>query len=216
MKESTAKIAAFVTAAIGTAATCVQLYYSLSHKLADGYSVLYGLNYFFSFFTCLTNTIVAFFLFMFAVAPKSRLSNWFLKPVSNGALALYILIVGMIFYLLLYSTNTAVGIDLAATHVVHGFVPLAYFFLWYFYFRQGTLRYLQCLEWLVFPLIYFLYILGRGELLLVYPYFFLNAGKYGYGPVLLYALAILGFFLVLGNLLVLLDRKRPIIKHLPE
>ena len=180
MQSNRARVAAFITATLGAAATFTQLYYSLTFKLADGYSVLYGLNHYFSYFTCLMNTLVFTCLFCYSIFPNSRFTRWFLRPASNGAVLLYILIVGIIFYALLYSTITSVGWDRTATHVVHGFVPSAYLALWFFYFRRGALRYLHCVEWLLVPGLYFIYILGRGELLLVYPYFFLNAGKYGY------------------------------------
>ena len=210
MINRSSKAAAFVIAMFGAIATFIQLSYSLSYKLTDGYSVLYGINHFYSYFTCLINTLVFTCLFCYSIFPNSRFTRWFMRPASNGGVLLYILIVGIIFYILLYSTNTARGWDLLATHVVHGLVPVSYFLLWFFYFRSGALKFLHCLEWLMVPGLYFVYILGRGELLLVYPYFFLNAAKYGYGQVTLNAVGILCFFLVMGAALVYIDKKTPL------
>jgi hypothetical protein len=205
--QQKARVLAFITALLGAVATFIQFYHSLMFKLADGYSVLYGINHFFSFFTCQINTLVFTCLFCFSIFPNSRFTRWFLRPISNGGVLLYILIVGIIFYLLLYKTITSVGWDQAATHVVHGFVPLAFLYLWYNWFRTGGLQFLDCVKWLMIPGLYFLYILGRGELLLVYPYFFLNAARYGYAQVLINAVAILFFFLLMGALLVFIDKR---------
>ncbi len=207
MTSKSARVLAFITAALGAAATFVQFYHSLMYKLSDGYTVLYGINHFFSFFTCQVNTLVFICLFSFAIFPNSRFTRWFAKPVSNGGVLLYILIVGVIFYLLLYSTITSAGWNLVATHVLHGAVPAAYFFLWFFYFRGGALQYVHCFRWLIIPGLYFVYVLGRGELLLVYPYFFLDAARYGYGRVAINAGAIFFFFLIMGATLVFLDNR---------
>ena len=209
MSKQLARLFSAITAVVGAIGVYILLYNTLIHKLADGYTALYSINHFYSFFTCLINTLVVICLACYVIFPSSRFTRWFVKPVNNAAVGLYILIVGLIFYLLLYSTDAAVGWELLATHLVHGFVPISYFVLWFFRFRQGALKYQHCVEWLIVPMLYFIYILGRGELLLVYPYFFLNALKYGYGQVLINALGILMIFLMLGAGLVKIDQYFP-------
>ncbi len=198
---------------LGFLSVWVQFYFSLIRRLAEGHSVLYGINYFFSYFTVIINISVSVLLMLSVLRPEARISRWFRKPVINTAFALYILVVGMIFYALLYRTSTAEGVEMLATHVLHGYVPVAYSLIWFYRYRTNTLVYSLTLKWILMPLAYFVYLLIRGLLLGVYPYFFVNPVKLGgYDKVALYAVAILAFFALLGSVLVFLDRRHKVTK----
>lgn len=201
----------FTTAIAGFSGVGIQFYFTLMRKLAEGHSVLYSVNHFYSYFTIITNTLLAVLLAGLVMFPKSRLSLWFQKSSVNGAMALYILIVGMIYYALLHNPDKPFSFEVVATHLLHGFVPSAYFMLWFFNFRQLDLKYRDTLKWLLFPLVYFIYVVARGEFIGKYPYFFIDIGKYGYLQVSLNALGVLMVFLVLGAILVFFDRnfKKP-------
>ena len=200
-----------ITALLGFVAVSIQFYFSFNRHMADGKSALYAINHFFSYFTILINTSVALMLGSAVVFKKSKLSLWFLNPNVNGAFCLYILVVGIIYYVLLNNTWKPIGAEYFASHTLHGFVPTMYTFIWYKYLRTSVLKFLDPLKWLVFPLVYFIYLLIRGTVVEKYPYFFVDPTKIGYVGVALYSIGILVFFFGLGSLLAWIDRKRPII-----
>ncbi|MBY0554952.1 Pr6Pr family membrane protein [bacterium] len=203
----TTRIFRLKTAMLGFLGIVIQGYYTITRRLEEGHSFVYGLNYYFTYFTVIVNSLLVIILASSVLFPESKLSQWFKKTTSSAALTLYILIVGIIFYALLFDRTKPFGLDQIATHVLHGYVPLAYTLMWFIDFRQNDLKHKSSLKWLIFPLLYFIYVLVRGAIIDAYPYFFVNAGKYGYGMVAMYALGILLFFLFMGNLLILIDNK---------
>lgn len=194
-----------ITALLGFIGLAIQFYYAVSRKMDEGHSFLYGVNHFFTYFTILVNTMLVILLISAVVAPNGRLAGWFRKSSNSAGVALYILVVGIIFYALLYDSSKPFGLDQVATHILHGYVPSVYFLMWLFDFRQSDLFYKDTYKWLLFPLFYFVYVLIRGAVIGTYPYFFVNAEKYGYSKVGLYGVGILFFFLLLGSFLVWID-----------
>lgn len=201
------QLAVSVTALLGFIGLLIQGFFSIGRRLEQGHSFVYGLQHFFSYFSILTNLSVAVLLASYVLFPESRLTRWFKQSANNAAILLYILIVGLIFYALLYSYSRSTGWDLLGTHLIHGFVPIAYFLLWLSYFRKGDLRYQLSLKWLAAVLVYFVYVLIRGYFLNVYPYFFVNVEKLGYGGVGLYAVGIALFFILVGLLIIVVDKR---------
>lgn len=195
------------TAILGFLGIVIQGYFTINRRIEEGHSFAYGLNYYFTYFTVLVNSFLVVILTSSVFFPEGRLSKWFKKSTNSAALTVYILIVGIIFYALLFDRTKPFGIDQLATHVLHGYVPLTYTLMWFFDFRQNDLKHKHSLNWLIFPIFYFVYVLVRGAVIDAYPYFFVNAGKYGYGMVAMYALGILLFFLFMGNILILIDNK---------
>ena len=195
-----------LTSFLGIIAIIIQFYYSLNRKLAQGFSVIYATNNFFSYFTILTNSVIAILLASYVFFPNSKVSLWFKKTINNSAILLNIFIVSFIYYTLLNSRDLQ-GLEIVATHILHGFVPLVYLVLWFFVFRKGDLKFSSSIKWLKVPYIYFIYILIRGEILNVYPYFFINVNQYGYPRVLLFSIGILFIFFVIGLGIVIMDQK---------
>ncbi len=195
-----------LTSLAGYLALIIQFYIVLERKISEGHSVLYGTNHYLSYFTVLTNLSLATFLFSSYVWPDSKLAKWFKKSHINGAMLLYILIVGIVFYVLLLSKSKAQGLELYATHILHGFMPCMYLLIWYKYYRKSDLQFKYCLQWLKAPFFYLVYVLVRGQLIGVYPYFFLDVNKSGYGQVALFSFLILCFFVLLSVILVWVDR----------
>lgn len=196
-----------LTAMLGVIGVSIQFYFSFTAKLEQGFSVLYAANHYFSFFTAIINTSIAVLLGAYYFYPDSKLSCWFKKSTNNTAVAVYIMIVSLIYYTLLLNNKPLVLAELVATHILHGYVPLAYLGLWFFRFRNGDLNYSDSFKWVLFPLFYFIYLLIRGAVIDSYPYFFVNVSKLGFPVVMLYAVCILGVFLISGLSLVVIDRR---------
>ena len=195
------------TAVLGFCAIVTQFYFVFSRKIAEGFSPVYAINHYFSYFTVIINTAAVVLLCNSILFPNSKLNLWFKKSRHNAGLAVYILIVGFIFYALLFRSSKAQGLELFVTHVLHGFMPTSYLLIWFLYFKNSDLKYAHCLHWLAVPFVYFIYVLTRGFLIGAYPYFFLNADKLGYTLVALYALGILSVFIAMGALMIYLDKK---------
>ncbi len=146
---------------------------------------------FFSFFTILTNTLVALYF-------TGRILN---KPVTNRpalltAVTSYILIVGLVYQVLLRHLWSPTGLQFAVDELLHSVIPLLVLVYWFQYGRKAELQFSQIRSWLYYPLFYFLLILARGALSGYYPYPFIDVTALGYGKAVLNAVVILAFFVI--------------------
>lgn len=193
-----------VTTATGLS---IQFYYTVGRKLAEGFSLFYAIVHYFSYFTIIINTLVTVLLLSFYFKPNSKLTVWFKKSQVNSGIASYIVIVGAVYYALLFNPDKAFSAEVVASHLLHTVTPISYLLLWYFDFRAGRLNYIQAVKWLILPLLYFSYLLIRGLIVSKYPYFFIDVVKYGYGQVILNAFGVMIFFLIMGITLIAIDRR---------
>lgn len=191
----------------GLSGLSIHFYYTVSRKLAEGFSLVYSVVHYFSFFTIIMNTILTILLVSYFLNPNSRLSFWFKKPQNSAGIANYILIVGTVYYALLFNPEKPFSAEVLASHLLHSVMPLSYLILWYRELRGASIKYIQAVRWLLFPLVYFSYVLIRGLIVQKYPYFFIDVVKYGYGPVILNAAVVMVFFLIIGLGLITFDRR---------
>ncbi|WP_320784133.1 Pr6Pr family membrane protein [Streptomyces sp. CRN 30] len=144
-----------------------------------------------------------------------------LPSALTGAVLLYAVTASLVHHLLLTNTASPFALTEAPTgwHAVSGAlldtaVPLAAAADWLFLTVPGRMRLRQAAAWMLFPLLYLAFSLGRGELLLPhsagrYLYPFLDVDQHGYRGVLGNAL-LLGLALyALAVLIVALDHARP-------
>ncbi len=200
---------ALVCSVIGIVAIVVQMFVSIEYSFGLGRTLPLALNIYFSYFTTIINTVVAVSLMSLSLFPNSKISNWLRRSSVSAAICLYIMIVGIIFYALLVNTWVPKGIEIFATHTMHAVVPIMFFYLWLTRYRNSDLKYSDVPKWLGVPLGYFIYLMIRGQIIHIYPYFFVNVDKYGFGMVMVFAVAILVFFAILGAVLVTIDRRFP-------
>jgi len=157
---------------------------------------------FFSYFTILTNLIVAVYF-------TSQVSGNFSKTKKSGiltAITIYILIVGIIYQIILRSTWNPTGLQRIVDELLHTIIPLLVLFYWYKYENKSDLSYRQIPPWTIYPLIYLFYILIRGHFSEFYPYPFVNVIDLGYSDVLLNSFWILVFFIGLSMLFIRVGR----------
>lgn len=193
-----------LTATIAWLALGLLLYVAIDHSLARGRTVPHILTFYFSLFTVLTNILVAVVLTvsLFVSDPK----NFLLRPNMQSAVAVYIVIVGLVDFLFLDGPGKAHGLKLIAESLLHVAIPILYIIYWIAFVPKGTLLWVNPFSWLVYPLAYFSYVLLRGALTDKYPYRFINAGKFGYEYVFLNATELLFVFVALGLLVVAIDQ----------
>ena len=83
---------------------------------------------------------------------------------------------------------------------------MLYALYWWCCVPKGALRIRHIGLWVLYPLVYFGYILLRGHLLGVYPYPFVDVDKLGYALTIMNASGILAGFIVVAVIVVGLDR----------
>jgi hypothetical protein len=95
------------------------------------------------------------------------------------------------------------GLQWLVSELFHWVNPLIYLIFWLIFVNKKSLAFGQILSWLIFPTIYFIWVLLLGAFGLGYPYPFLNVEKFGLfnvvmtGFVLLFTLTIIAVFLIL-------------------
>jgi len=193
-------------AILGWGALAIQLELVLFARWQSGASLVGGLVSYFSYFTILTNTLAAIVLTYAADTRPSSGRAFFLQPWVASGIAVSIIVVGAAYSLLLRQLWQPEGLQWLANEVLHDVMPVLYALYWLFYVPKGVLRWSHVGLWILYPLVYFAYILLRGHLLGVYPYPFVDVEKLGYAQTFFNASGILAGFVAVALIVVLLDR----------
>jgi len=194
-------------AVLGWAGLAIQLYLILFARLSIGASLLGGLVSFFSYFTILTNTLVATVLTCAVTERECAARRWFLQPWVSSGIAVSIAVVGLAYSILLRHLWHPEGWQFVADELLHDGMPLLFLGYWWRCVPKGTLRLWHLPLWLIYPLVYFIYALLRGHLLGAYAYPFIDVAVLGYPQVLANAGGILVGFVLVGLLVIGLDRR---------
>lgn len=153
---------------------------------------------FFSYFTILSNLLVALSLAASTFIPQTKIGKVFVLPTTKSAIALYILIVGLVYNLVLRGIWEPKGWQLIADNLLHVVVPIIYFGYWAIFVNKGTLNWKDGISWTYFPVTYLAYCLIRGHFIDWYPYPFLDATKFGYQQVFINAGFVVVAFVIFG------------------
>lgn len=197
-----------LAATLGWAGLGIQLYLIFIARLSVEASLLGGLVSFFSYFTVLTNTLVATVLTC-AVTPREFAARrWFLQPWVSSGVTVSIVVVGLAYSLLLRHLWHPEGWQFIADELLHDVMPLVFLGYWWFCVPKGTLRLWHLPVWLIYPLVYFAYALLRGNLLGAYAYPFIDVAVLGYPQVFINAGGILAGFVGIGLAMIGLDHWR--------
>ena len=157
---------------------------------------------FFSFFTILTNTLAAVYF-------TYRLSGgrgFVTRPGAISAITAFILIVGIVYQVVLRGIWTPVGLQRLVDELLHSVNPV--YMLLYFYLFSGRedYQFRRIVPWLLYPAVYFGFVILRGSVADFYPYPFVDVATLGYGTVLLNFALLTAFALLLIGGLVGLGR----------
>jgi hypothetical protein len=193
-------------ALLGWFALTLQLGLSIQLTLARGEGTLAGVWLWLGFFTITTNLLCAAALTAVAGNPEGPLGRWLAQPQLQTAAAMSIVVVSTIYNLLLRQLWHPHGWQLAADVILHDAMPLLFLLHWWLAVPKTALHWRDIGGWLLYPIGYFFYALGRGAANGWYPYPFLDVGRLGYAHVLLNACAMLLVFIAVATLLVGLGR----------
>jgi hypothetical protein len=155
-----------------------------------------------SFFTILTNLLVALCFSFLWLKPQSGLGKFFTKPQTRSALTIYIVVVGAIYNIILRFLWNPQGLQKVVDEMLHSIIPILFLVYWFVAVPKNNLQWKNIWAWLIYPLAYFAYTLVRGELVGWYPYPFMDVNKLGYSDVLINSFFITSFFVVLSFILV--------------
>ena len=195
-----ARIAAALIALICWAGIALQFWASFTFRHYDLVLTVWTLL---RFFTIISNLALAVTMTMVALGLR-------VSPVVLGGLTLAILLVGIVYRTLLAGLHPLSGLPLIANYLLHDISPIAMTAYWLLFVPRGRLRWSAPWQWAIFPVAYFLYVLGRGQLDHRYPYPFIDVGKLGWLQVGLNAGGIALAFILAGFLLVWVDSWRPL------
>jgi len=180
-----------IIAFIGWFALVTQFCLTLTNQLSDlseGERVLR----FFSYFTALTNLLVAIASTSLGFFPATRAGRFFSSASAQAAVATYISIVAIIYSLFLRGSWDPLSLHGLNDTLFHDIIPIAYVLQWILFSPKNGLRLFDPIIWLIYPVAYISSTLIHGAATNWYPYWFADVSKLGY-PV---ALRNTGFILI--------------------
>lgn len=177
------KISMIILAIAGWFGIILQAVLMINSAIESGISILETVIKFFSFFTILTNILVALSVTIPLLYRESKAGRMFASYAVRTAILVYIVTVGIIYMKLLQKMWNPEGLDLLADRILHYFIPIGYLVFWVFFVEKKKVPLWKILQWLIYPLIYVVFILIRGYFSEFYPYPFLNVEHHGYAQV---------------------------------
>jgi len=160
---------------------------------------------FFSYFTILTNTLVAFYFSSQVIFFKE--DNFWNRPGTLTSITVYIVVVGMVYQIVLRSIWDPQGLARWADELLHFVNPLLVLWFWWRFEEKNKVQWSQLPYWLLYPFLYLVYILIRGQFSGFYPYPFVNVIELGFPMVAINSLVLFFVFLGLSAGLVFIGRK---------
>lgn len=163
-------------------------------------------------FTIQSNLIVSItFLFSCLAILTRKYSTPFLDYLKNCCV-IFMFIVIVTYHFLLSSGGEYVGIRNITNFTLHYLIPIFVFMNWFVFEIMKKYSYKFIFYWMIYPFLYTFVSLVRGLFDGFYPYFFLNpngeipVGVGSYTNVVLFILAYLSVYIILGFLLITFNR----------
>jgi len=178
------------------------LQFYLSAKLINEYSRGQNILHYFSYFTIITNLLVAFASTAALVKSPSRFTAYLVDFRVVSAITLYIIFVSVIYHIALSSVWNPQGLQLLADNLLHYVSPAMFAFYWIIIIRNKKLSMSEAFWWLIYPMAYFAYAILLGKMTGFYPYYFINVKHIGYVKLGANFIWLLMTFLVMGLLLI--------------
>jgi len=157
---------------------------------------------FFSYFTILTNIAVAGYFT--AVLFNASFTK---KAGVLSAITVYIIIVGLVYQVALRHIWDPQGLQKLVDELLHSVIPVGALIYWSL-FEKKELRYTYILAWCLYPLLYLIFILFRGNTSGFYPYPFVDVTAIGLQQTIINAFIILGLFMAISLAFILIKKKK--------
>ncbi|MEW4925719.1 Pr6Pr family membrane protein [Algibacter sp. 2305UL17-15] len=177
---------AFIIAIIGWVALFLKLQLRIEMEdVATSESVLR----YFSYFTILTNLMVTIY-FSTIVLFKKR-ETVLHKPGTLTAITAFMTFVGLAYHILLRSLWNPTGLTMLLDETHHTLVPLVTIIFWYLYENKSAISFKKISIWILYPVLYLIWALVRGNISSFYPYYFLDVNNLGIQQVIINAFGLL-------------------------
>ncbi|WP_316823035.1 Pr6Pr family membrane protein [Pedobacter gandavensis] len=203
-KGTTHKILLLTGCVSGWFALITQFYLII---LNNDIPVIEAISRYFSYFTILTNIMVAlcFTILFFDINKKENFFS--LKSRTLTAVTLYIFVVGLVYNLILRFTWQPQGLQRIVDELLHLFIPVLFLIYWLVFDPKTGLKWSYAISWLIYPFAYLVFILVRGSFSGFYPYPFVDVLTLGYHKVMMNSFYLLILFLALSLLLIWIGKK---------
>jgi len=176
-----------------------QMYVSI---LSDRASVGVTIYRYFSYFTLLSNMMVAICATAIVLAHRDKINSFWQRPRTTTAIAIYIAVVGLIYNIVLRQLWAPQGIQRLLDESEHSILPVLFVLYWIIGVSKRGLQWSYIPAWLIYPAVYAVAILVMGSFSGFYPYPFVDVTKYGYNTVLINCGWVVVLFLVFSLLAV--------------
>lgn len=163
---------------------------------------------FFSFFTILTNILVA--LFFTAKIFKSFGNRFEIlnKKTTLIAITTFIFVVGLVYQVVLRAIWKPTGVQFLVNELLHSVIPVLFLIYWFLFSPQENIKIKEVILWLLYPLFYLGFVLSRGLMSNFYPYPFLNISEIGIAQVLINSVLITVVILFIMGILVVINNQK--------
>lgn len=161
---------------------------------------------YFSYFTILTNILVAICCTILLTNRNSKIKSFFLRQNTLTAITVYITIVGLVYNFILRFLWNPQGLQRIVDELLHSVIPLLFIVFWLLIVPKGKLYWKSVLAWLLYPLIYLVFVLLRGIPSSFYPYPFIDVKKIGYPQTFINSSGMLLAFLAISILFLIANR----------
>jgi len=170
----------FRAAAGGFIAFAVGMQYWLVIYDRPGADLVTSTIKFFSFFTILSNVLAALALLLPVAMPNTSLGRFFDRYSVRTALTGYIIIVGVVYFLLLRDLSHRQGWGLFFEHVLHYVTPPLFVLDWLLFVPKVEVDWRVGFTSLGFPALYLAWTFVHGDSTGWYPYPFIDVPELGY------------------------------------
>ncbi|MBS1916986.1 MAG: Pr6Pr family membrane protein [Bacteroidetes bacterium] len=184
---------------IGWFAVITQFFLMLENRVAP---ITETIMRFLSFFTILTNTLVALTFTFIAINSSLSIKKFLSKQTTLAATCVYIVVVGLIYNLILRSLWQPTGMQKIVDELLHSVMPVVFLLFWIIFIPKSKLKWGSVFPWLLYPFFYAIFVAIRGAFSGFYPYPFIDVTKIGYAKFFINSLLITVLFLFLSLLLV--------------
>ena len=161
---------------------------------------------YFSYFTILTNLLVATCYTAILLIPDSAAGRFFFRQQNLAAITVYIIIVGLIYNTILRFLWNPQGLQAVVDELLHAAIPVLAFICWLLFAGKDKLQWKDISSWLIYPLAYLAYVLLRGSSSGFYPYPFIDRAVLGTTKVLVNAAGITLLFTIISFAFVALGK----------
>lgn len=200
-----ATLFAAIGAMLGWFALIGQFYLAIENRTV---AVPEAIIRYFSYFTILTNILVAFCFTSLWLKASKGAGNLFTKVKMISAITLNIAVVGITYNTILRFIWAPQGMQRLVDELLHLVIPIWMILYWFIFVSKNSLQWKDFLPWLIYPALYCVYVLIRGAYVGYYPYPFMDVTILGYQKVVINCLGIVALFLVLALILVGITKVR--------